>query len=270
MVPTRPRPIYQAVIRRKPYFRRFAWSVLAAVAGVGALVALDEAAGRRVADRTILQVGGAVAAVIVIYFGLRALVNLWRWLTRRDEAVRFFDQGFSWTRGGDQYKAVWSKLDYYREGARGLYLGKRPIVQWGANRLHMRDGRVFKVTGAHGDMRVFARAVRKYTADVTGTWMARALRQEKPIRLHRQLILYPGGVRAGKHEIPWAELEVGLKRGRLVIYRAGKSGKFNAVKSYSAGSVDNVAGFLELVHGTLRNWQRERFEKRESQEFMLR
>jgi hypothetical protein len=34
--------------------------------------------------------------------------------------------------------------------------------------------------------------------------------------------------------------------------------------------VDNVTGFLELVHGTLRNWQRERFEKRESQEFMRR
>ena len=31
-------------------------------------------------------------------------------------------------------------------------------------------------------------------------------------------------------------------------------------------SVDNVGGFLELAHGTIRNYQRERFEKRESQE----
>src|SRR5262245_56999532 len=134
MALTRPRLVYQATIRRKPYFRRFAWSVLAAVTGIGALIALDEAAGRQVADRTILQVGGAVAAVVIVYFGLRALVNLWCWLTRRDEAVRFFDQGFSWTRGNDSYKASWSKLDYYREGAHGIYLGRRAILQWGANR----------------------------------------------------------------------------------------------------------------------------------------
>ncbi len=272
MVPTRPRLVYQATIRRKLYFRRFAWSVLAAVAGVGALVALEEAAGRDdLTDYlTVLRVGGAAALVIVVYFGLRALVNLWRGLTRRNEALRFFDQGFSWKRSGDDYKAGWSKLVYYREGARGIYLGQRPMLQWGANRLTMRDGRAFKVTGVYGDTRRFARAVRKYIADVTGTWMARALRQEKPVRLHRQLILYPGGLHAGKHEIPWSELEVGLKRGRLVIYRLNKNGKFKSVKSYSAASVDNVAGFLELAHGTLRNWQRERFEKRESQEFMRR
>ena len=75
MVPTRPRLVYQATIRRKPYFRRFAWSVLAAVAGVGALVALEEAAGRDdLTDHlTILRIGGIVALVIVAYFGLRAL-----------------------------------------------------------------------------------------------------------------------------------------------------------------------------------------------------
>lgn len=259
MVPTRPRLVYQASIQRKVYFRRFAWSVLAAVAGVGALVALDEAAGRRLADRLLLQIGGAVAVVVIVLFTLRALVNLWRGLRRKNEVLRFFDQGFSWKRGDDEYRAGWSKLVMYREGARGIYLGKRPLVQWGAHRLTMRDGRVFKVTGAYGDTRRFTRAVRQFIADHTGTWMGRALRQDKPVRLHRQLTLYPGGVHAGKHEIPWSELETGLKRGRLVIYRKNKAGKFKPVKSYNAASVDNVAGFLELAHGTIRNWQRERF-----------
>jgi hypothetical protein len=270
MVPTRPRLIWQATIRRKHYFRRFAWSVLAAVAGMGGLVALDEAAGRGLADRTTLQVGGAVAAVMIVYFGLRALVNLWRCLTRRNEDLRFFDQGFSWTRGGVKYSAPWTKLRAYREGHHGIYLGKRPLLQWGAVRMTMRDGRVFKVTGAYGDMRRFARAVRQIAADITGTWMGRALRNEHSVQLHRKLILHPGGVEVGKHEIPWSELETSLKRGRLVIYRLNQKGKFKPVKSYSAGSVDNVAGFLELAHGTIRNWQRERFQKRESQEVAAR
>jgi hypothetical protein len=270
MVPTRPRLIYQATIRRQVYFRRFAWSALAAVASVGALVALEEAAGRGLADHMLLRIGGVAAAIMIVFFALRALVNLWRGLRRRSEVLRFYDQGFSWKRGDDEYKAGWSKLLTYREGARGLYLGSRPIVQWGANRLTMRDGRVFKVTGAHGDTRRFAKAVRQYIAGVTGTWMGRALRHDKPVRLHKQLTLYPGGVHAGKHSIPWSELEVGLKRGRLVIYRLNKKGKFSPVKSYNAASVDNVGGFVELAHGTIRNWQRERFEKRDSQEVARR
>jgi len=235
------------------------WSLLGAVGAAGAFAALEETAGRQLVDQSVLRVGGIVALVIGVLFGLRALVNLWRWLRRRNETLRFFDQGFSWARGGDEYKAGWTKLKAYREGAHGLYLGDRPIFQWGAHRLAMRDGRVFKVTGVHGDMRRFAKAVRSFTADYTGTWMGRALRHEKPVRLHRQLTLYPGGVHAGKHSIPWSELETGLKRGRLVIYRKNSKGKFKPVKSYNAASVDNVKGFLELAHGTIRNWQRERF-----------
>lgn len=269
MVPTRPRLIYQATIRRKTYFRRFMWSLLGAVGAAGALVALEETAGRQfdeatggqLVDQTVLQVGGLLALVIGVVFGLRALVNFWRWLSRKNEDLRFFDQGFSWKRGNDEYKTGWTKLKSYREGAHGLYLGGRPLLQWGAHRLTMRDGRVFKVTGVYGDTRRFAKAVRPIAADYTGTWMGRALRHDQPVRLHRQLTLYPGGVHVGKHSIPWSELETGIKRGRLVIYRQNAKGKFKTVKSFNPTSVDNVQGFLELAHGTIRNWQRERFEK---------
>jgi hypothetical protein len=275
MVPTRPRLIFQATIRRKAYFRRFMWSLLASVAGAGAFVALEETAGRQLADQpladmTLLRIGGLIALVIVVLFGLRALLNFWRWLTRRNEDLRFFDQGFAWKRGNDEYKSGWTKLQNFREGAHGLYLGNRPIIQWGAQRLTMRDGRVFKVTGVYGDMRRFAKGFRQILADYTGTWMGRALRHDQSVRLHRQLTLYPGGVQAGKHEVPWSELETSLKRGRLIIYRRNSKGKFKPVKSYNVASVDNVAGFLELAHGTIRNWQRERFEKRESQEVARR
>jgi hypothetical protein len=277
MVPTRPRLIYQASIRRKVYFRRFMWSLLGAAGAAGAFVALDETAGRQldgvtsqIVDHQVLQIGGLIALVIGVLFGLRALLNFWRWLTRRNEELRFFDQGFSWKRGSDEYKSGWTKLKAYREGAHGIYLGGRPILQWGAHRLTMRDGRVFRVTGTYGDTRRFAKAVRQIAADYTGTWMGRALRHEQPVRLHRQLTLYPGGVHVGKHSIPWSELDTGLRRGRLVILRQNAKGKFKTVKSFNPASVDNVQGFLELAHGTIRNWQRERFEKRESQEVARR
>jgi hypothetical protein len=270
MVPTRPKLIYQATIKRKLFFRRFAWSLLATVASIGALVALDEAAGRGLAERQVLQIGGLLAVVVAVLFALRAITNLWRGLTRKSETLRFFDQGFSWTRGDEQYQYGWSKLVFYREGGHGLYIGKRPLLQWGAQRLKMSDGRIFKVTGAHGDTRRFANAVRRPVSDYTGVWMGRSLRKEKPVRLHRQLTLYPGGVKAGKHEVHWSDMETRLRNGRLSILQKTPKGKFKTVKSFGFDSVDNVGGFLELAHGTIRNYQRERFDKRESQEVARR
>lgn len=263
-IPRKPRLVFHASIRRKPYFRRFAWSALAALAALAAVLALDFAAGRGVADRRLLVAGGIAGMAAVVWFGARAAVNLWRGLRHRDEELRFFDKGFVWTRGRDQYKYGWSQLAAFREGGSGIYVGQQPVAQWGAHTLTMLDGRVFKVTGAHGSLRQFADAVRRYPARITGTRMAQTLREEQPVKLHPRLTLWPGGIEAGRQEIPWSQVEVRVRNGRVVILRRGASGKFHVIRRYNMRQVDNVGGLMDLATSTIRNNQRERFEKRQA------
>jgi hypothetical protein len=260
-IPQKPKLLYQVEIKRSSFLRRFLWSFLGAVAAVGALVALDEAAGRGVVDYTVLQIGGAISIVVLILFGLRTLINLWRFLRRRTETLRIFDKGFVWTTPIAERKYSWSELYTYREGGRGLYIGKRSILQWGAHRLQMQDRQVFRITGAYGDFRKLGALIRRYAAHVTGIQMAKRLRDEQPMSLHSRLTLWPGGVQVGRREIPWSQVEVKLKNNRLSILERGANGKFKTVRAYNARQVDNVGGFMELATATIRNHQRERFEK---------
>jgi hypothetical protein len=260
-VPRKPKLVFQATIRRKRFFRRFAWSILAAVAALAAVLALDFSAGRGLIDRRLALAGSVIGVVLVLLFGVRAALNLWRWLKRRDEDLRFFDKGFVWIKGKDQYKYSWSQLDLYREGASGIYFGKRPFIQWGAHSLTMLDGRNFKVTGAYGNLRAFTDATRRYAARITGTRMAQTLREELPVKLHPKLTLWPGGIEAGKVEIPWSEVEVRVRNGRVIILKKTKSGKFHTIRRYNMKQVDNVGGLMDVATSTIRNYQRERFEK---------
>ena len=261
-IPQKPRLLYQVSIRRSHFFRRFIWSLLGTVASVGALVALDAAAGRNITDRTLLQVGGVVSVIVLILFGLRTLWNFWRTLRWGTVTWRVFTQGLVWTTPKADNKYGWSQLESYREGGRGLYLGKRPIFQWGSHRLKMEDGRVFRIDGKYGDLRQIGTILRRYAAHITGIKMGRRLRAEQPVKLNRSLTVWPGGISVGKREIPWSQAEVRLKNGRLAILQKADSGKFHTVKGYSARRVDNVGGLIELASSTIRNHQRERFEKK--------
>lgn len=261
-IPQKPKLLYEITIRRGRYFRRFAWWLLAGVAALGALVALDTAAVRGMADESLLNVGKIVALIAAILFGLRALFHLIGWLRRRNETLKLFDKGLVWTKRSGTQQYSWSSLNTYREAGRGIYLGKRPLFQWGAHRLTMNDGKTLKITGVYGDLRKLGSILRKPAARVTGAVMGRTLREEEPVRLSRHLTVWPGGVEAGKLEIPWSEVDVRLKSGRLIIYRLNKAGKFQPVKRYNPRRLDNVGGFMEVATATIRNHQRERFEKR--------
>ena len=263
-VPRTPRLVFQSTIQRKRYFRRFAWATLTSVAAIGAVVALDYGAGRNLVDRRLLWAGAVAGSALAVLYGFRAIVNLWRGLRRRSEDVLFFDKGFVWTRGKDQSKYGWSQLESYREGGHGIYAGSRPLIQWGAHTLTTLDGRVFRVTPAHGSLRQFTEATRRYAARVTGTRMARMLREDEAIRLHPSLIVWPGGIQAGKVEIPWSKVEVRVRNGRLVILERGKSGKFHVIRRYNMSGIDNVGGLMDLATSTIRNHQRERFERQKT------
>ncbi len=261
-IPQKPKLLLQVTIRRGIHIRRFAWSILGAIAAFGALVAVEEAAGRGLIDWPLRVVGTVVSLGVVTLFLLRGVLSLIRWLRRRDETLRFFDKGFTWTRRNEEYKYGWSQLSAYREGGRGIYIGEHPLFQWGAHRLKLQDGRVFKVTGQHGDLRQFARTIRRYAARATGIRMGEALRDGKQVHLHPRLSIWPRGVEAGKHEIYWGEVEVKLKNNQLTILRKTEKGKFRPVKRFNTRRVDNVGGFMEIATSTIRNHQRERFEKK--------
>ncbi len=255
----KPKLLFRAKVERKRYFRRFMWLVLGAVGAGGAVAALSIAAERDLIDEDVLSIGQIVGAAVVVLLIIRALLNLWRWLTTRNERLQIFDRGFVWERGGKQHKYSWAQLRTFREGLREIHLLGRPVFQRGAHSLTMRDGKTFRIKGIHGDTRRFVKAVRPYIADVTGTRMAQALRNGKSVRVHPQLVVSSGGLIAGKHKITWDKADVRVRRGRLSVCRLNKEGKFKTVQSYGTHTIDNLGGFLELATSTIKNHQPERF-----------
>lgn len=237
--------------------RGFLLMLLAGLAAAGAGLALHEAAARGLVEGIALDVGMLVAIVLAGWFAIRAVVNLVRALSRRSESIAIFNKGFLWQIGKTQHRYKWGQLVTFREGARGIYLFGRPLLRWGAHRLRMADDRIFKFGARHGDPREFAYIVRPYAAHVTSISMGRRLRADRPIRLHPALTVYPRGIEAGATEIHWADLNVKVKRGRLMIQkRAG--GEFRTVRSYPIAQVDNVGGLLELLKSLLPQHQPER------------
>jgi hypothetical protein len=258
-IPKKPKLLYQITIRRKPYFRRFIWGFLAAITAFGALVALNTAIERQVADLTLLVVGVVVAGIVGAIFIARSIFSLLRWIRSRDETLRLFDQGFYWASQGQEAKYSWSTLKAYREGGHGVYIGGRPLMQWGAHTLTMQDDRVFKITSKHGNLRQLANLMRRPTAHVMGIKIGKALRDEEPVKFHPQLTMWPGGVQVGKQEIPWSEFDVRLKGSKMIVYQKTQNNKFRRVRQFDMHKVDNVGGFMEVATVTIRNHQRERF-----------
>jgi len=263
MAGEKPNLLYGASVKRGRYFIRFMRALLLLVAVVGAYLALDEAARREgLVDWLALDIGRLVAVVLGGLIAVRGLYNLIMTFVRRGESVRFFDQGFVWNRGKQEYKYAWHQLDKYREGAGGIYLlGRWPLLQWGANRFTMRDGKVFNYNHRFGDTRGCTEVIRRYTSYVTGARMARTLRGEQPVKLNRTLTIFPTGIETRKKDIHWSEADVRMEHRRLVIRQRGKTGRFRVVSRYRPETVDNVGGLLELSAATIRNHQPERFKK---------
>ncbi len=265
-VPRKPKLLYQITIERKRFVRRLLWSLLATVGAVGALVALSVAQTRGIADATLIQVGVIIAIVVIILFALRTLVSLWMALRRRTETIRLFDKGFVWSRKGSEQQYGWSKVSSFREGGRGLYLGRRVLLQWGAHRLEMDDGAVFYFTGAHGDLRQLGKLLRRPAAHFTGMMIGATLRREQPVKLHRHLTAWPGGLEVGKVEIPWSEVDIRLNNQHISIFRQMPNGKFRKVRSFDMRSINNAGGFLDVAAATIRTHQRDRFQKQAAAE----
>lgn len=248
-----PRVLFTAEVRRSRYFRRFMWMILATLTTTGAYLALNQAALQGLADPLLIDGGKAVAIVLGGLLAVRMLYNLILMLIRRSEALLLYNKGFLWTKGGKTYKYRWTNVRRIREGARGIYLFRRPLIQWGAHTLEMDDEQVFRFRARLGNPRLFAHVVRPYAAYVTSIKISRELRDDRPVRLHPQLTLYKGGVEAGNTQIHWAEVDATVKRGRVQVRRRDAKG-YKTIRRYALHRVDNVGGFLEVVNSTHRQF----------------
>jgi hypothetical protein len=251
--------LLELTARRRPYFWRVLRSLVVLAFMLLGIYTLDEAVRQnRIASEFWLP-GILIFGALAVLFGVRALLNFWRWLRQRNETARFYDRGFVWTINDENHQYGWSALRNFREGGRGLYRGERPLFQWGAHTLTMSDGRKFRVTGAFGDLRKALKVLRRPTAHVMVIQIGQKLRHEQPVRVHPKLVLWPGGIEVNKHQIPWSEVEVKLDGTRLSVLRKSKDGQFGRVRSFSTHSLDNLGGFMEVARTTIRNHQRDRF-----------
>lgn len=255
----KPRLIYGASVRRKRYFSRFLRALLLLGVVAAAYFALDEATARGLANPLLLDIGKLAAVMLAGLLSVRGLYNLVMGLVRRSESLRIYDKGLLWSRGGQKHKYAWHQLAAYREGTRGLYLVRSPLLQWGRNTFVMADGQRFRYDHRFGDTRIGSEAVRRYAAYVTGVRMGQTLRSDQPVKLHPRLTIYPTGIETGKGDIHWSEVDVQLDGDRLLIRRLEPDGRFKTVARYAQRDVDNVGGFLELADATIRNYQPDRF-----------
>ncbi len=238
--------LMEASITRRPFFRRVWLSLLGFIAAVLGLWGLYEAQNLDKLPEGLWTPLTIVVAIGGLLFLIRALVNLVRWFRGKNETLKLFNQGIVLIRGKETIKYGWGALHTYREGSRVL-------------RLTMQDGHVIKIDGRYGELDRWAGYIRQYAARVTGVYIARAIREERPVRLHPQLAVWPGGIEVGKQEIPWTKVDARLVGRKLTIYQRAESGNFQKVKVYNMHTVDNVGGFLEVAHSTMKNHQRDRF-----------
>lgn len=236
----------QATLSRVPYFRRAWLSLLGVIVAIFAIWGLYEAANLEKLPSGLWAPLTIVVALGGLLFLIRALVNIVRWFRTQNETLKLFNKGIVRTRGKETVNFGWGAIHTYREGSKWL-------------RLTMKNGHVLMIDERYGELDRWKSYIRRYAAQVTGVYIARAIREDRPVVLHPKLTVWPGGVEVDKKEIPWAEVEARLVGKKLVIYQRAKSGNFQKVRQYNMHTVDNVGGFLEVAHSTMKNHQRDRF-----------
>ncbi len=248
----KPRLVFQTEMRRRPFWSRLPILLLGLGAASAAYWALSVAQRRAVADSLLLDVGRLVAVILAGLLAVLVGLCLFRAVTRRNEQIQVFNQGFTWNRRRQKRRYAWSKVKTFREGAVAIWLFDRPLLQWGSQQIVTTDGLVHHFTPAHGDTREFARVVRRYVGPLTSTRMGQMLRAERPIKLHPRLTVYPGGVEANGREIPWAQMSIKVKGNRMRIRQQQPNGKYKTIARFNTRYVDNLTGFLDLAQTTIR------------------
>ncbi len=252
VLPQTPELLAQASVARRQWVRRFLLALIASAAGVGAYIALEAARSAAAAPPLLLlQTGEILALGVAAVMGLRALFHLNRALRRRPEALRIYDRGLQWKRGKDtRYQYNWKQLKVYRIDRRR---GRQHIA------LIFQDGVTLRFTRLHGDPLTLAESLEPILAEITGTRMARTLRQGGSVKLREDLIVTPKGVVCGAHKVSWRRIDVLIVGQKLVIKQLDANGSFQTVYQHPTHQIDNVGGLIEVAAITMQTHQPERF-----------
>src|SRR5215510_14873494 len=99
----KPKLLYEVTIERKRFFRRFTLALVVSLMALVMVFALNIIRDQNAVDEAVLLVGIIVAAVVAVFFGVRAFFSLGRWLRFRNETLRLYSQGILWTRSGKDH-----------------------------------------------------------------------------------------------------------------------------------------------------------------------
>ncbi len=262
--------VWEATVERSLYLQRLRWAIVAMLASGGvywilstdlvneAVMAFPIVFPGLQTLKAVTLIGGRVVAMAVLMFSsARAILNFVLALRRPTENVRFFDEGFSWERKNNAVKYRWNAVKTVMENPRGWYWRGKPRVQWGGITIRMRDGSVFKVTGAHGDLREFMDKVRPHYGAEIGVRMGQRLREQKGFKVHPQLAVMPQGLVLGEDKrISWKRLYMMVSGRELVLGRYDDADNVKVVQRIPTHTVENLAGFLELAEATAETFQR--------------
>jgi hypothetical protein len=239
-------------VRRREAARRGMLAAAGALASAGAAAALHEAARRGLAHPLLLDGGVLLAVLLLGVLAVRAGQRAIYCFTHPPSEIRIYDQGLVWQVGRRSHRFRWKQLVRYREGARTLSLAGRTLLTWGAHTFTFAsdDSRALvelRFSAAQGDPRAFAAAARPFAASITGMRISAALRRDQPVRLHRDLVVYPGGVEAGKAEIYWADLALEQARGWVIVRRLGPDGRAQDVGRYALHTLESPGGLFDIA-----------------------
>jgi hypothetical protein len=266
----RPVLVWQGKTERSVYVRRLRWAVVALLASGGVWWMLGTAlvSGAVMtfpipfpginAIKAATLIGGRVVAMLVLMFSSgRAIINLVLAVRRPTETLRFYDEGFAWERKNNLVKYRWNAVKTVIENPRGWYWRGKPRLQWGGVTFKLRDGSVYKVTGAHGDLLEFIGAVQPHYGAEMGVQMGQRLRQQKGFKVHPQVTVMPAGLVLGDdRRIGWKRLHLGVEGRELVLGRMDDAGTVKVVERIPTHKVENLAGFIELAEATAETFQR--------------
>ena len=243
--------LYYAQTRPAARRRALVRSLLLASTAFAAYLALERASQPPLIDPLWLDIGMLAAILLGALSCIRLVTRLVSSSERRRQTVCFYDRGFAWQQGRQLKRYHWSQVQRYHENLRGPALS--PLARFGALTLHMDDERAYHIVPAHGDLRRIARLIRPYIAEATAQRMRARLQNDRPVRLHRNLLIWPNGVTIQRREIGWQELELRLRRGRLQFRQRNARGRARLVKAFPLRAISNLAGFLQLSQSATRD-----------------
>ncbi|MCY4009332.1 MAG: hypothetical protein OXF22_06230 [Anaerolineaceae bacterium] len=233
--------------RRSQRRQALSIALVLASSAAAAYAAMNAASDPLLINTLWLDIGKLAAILLLAISCSRFVTQLVLAASRPNQTIYLYDQGFTWHQGRSQKRYRWNQVQQYHENLRNPAL-----FPWGSLRFRMEDERVYRLRPAHGNLRRIARLIRPYLAQAAAQKMRAQLQHDRPVRLNRNLLVWPNGVTIRSREIAWPELELRIRHGRLQFRQRRTNGSSRIVKSIPLHKISHVAGFLQLSQSAMR------------------